>query len=119
MRHGAHKMVKLSLDRSKIVEDVCMIELEIVEHGGLRPVMDELRPFVEERRVVFIGLDDEEWRLRVARRNRKIHRHPPDQESRRAPGPFEHPREHGRSGGLAVRACDSEYMLSGEYVLRQ
>ena len=52
-------MMELRLDRCQIGKDVGVIELEIVEHHRARPVMDELRPLVEERGVVFVGFDHE------------------------------------------------------------
>jgi hypothetical protein len=60
-------VVELPLDRCKIVEDVCMIELKIIQNCGPRPVMDELRPLVEKRRVVLVRLDDEKLRPGQAR----------------------------------------------------
>src|SRR5262249_19226885 len=60
MRHDPYKVVKLPLDRRKIVEDVRMIHLQIVQYCGAAPVVNELRALVEERGVVLIGLDDEE-----------------------------------------------------------
>ena len=59
-RHRAHEMMELRLDRREVGEDVGVVELEVVEDRGARPVVDELRALVEERRVVLVGLDDEE-----------------------------------------------------------
>ena len=53
-------MVELPLDRRKIVEDVGMIELKIVQDRGAGTVMDELGALVEEGGVVLVRLDDEE-----------------------------------------------------------
>src|SRR6266487_3478639 len=46
--HDTHEMVELALDSRKIVEDVGMIELEIVQYCGARPVMHEFGALVEE-----------------------------------------------------------------------
>ena len=68
-RHHAHEMMELRLDRREIGEDVGVIVFEIVEDRGARPVVDELRALVEERRVVLVGLDDEERAVGEARRH--------------------------------------------------
>ena len=52
-------MMKLSFDRSKIVEDVGMIKLEIVENRGLGVIMEELGALVEKRCVVLVRLNHE------------------------------------------------------------
>jgi len=51
-------VVKLRLDRSKIDEDVSMIEFQIVQHGRRGPVMHELGPLIEKRRVVLVGFNN-------------------------------------------------------------
>jgi hypothetical protein len=51
--------MKLTLNRCKIGEDICMIELYIVQDCGLGAVMDELGPLVEKGGVVLVCLDDE------------------------------------------------------------
>ena len=53
-------MMELRLDRGEVGKDVGVVELEVVEHRGARPVVHELRALVEERRVVLVGLDHEE-----------------------------------------------------------
>src|SRR5689334_11957194 len=65
LRDDSYKMMELSFDRSKIDEDVSMIELQIVENRGPSPVVHQFRALVEERRVVLVRLDNEE--LRAAR----------------------------------------------------
>src|ERR1044071_5372975 len=107
-------MVELTLDRRKIVEDIGMIELEIVQHGRSRSVVDKLGAFVEEGGVVFVGFDHEQRRLGMARRHGEIHGHPADEKARLASSPLEHPCKHGGNGGLAVRTRDSEHMLSSQ-----
>src|SRR6266516_3834271 len=97
-------MIELALDSRKIVEDVCMIELEIVQYGSARPVMHEFGALVEEGGVVLIRLDNEELAAGVARRHRKIHGYPADQEAGRAARALQDPGEHCRHRGLAMRA---------------
>ena len=38
--HGAHQVMELALDGGQIVEDVGVIELQVVEHGRARAVVD-------------------------------------------------------------------------------
>jgi hypothetical protein len=59
-RHGAHQVMELGLDGAQIGKDVGVVVLQVVEHGGARPVMHELGALVEEGGVVFVRLDDEE-----------------------------------------------------------
>ena len=39
---GAYEMVKLCLDGSKIGENICVIEFQVIQNSGARPVMYEL-----------------------------------------------------------------------------
>src|SRR5687767_10407273 len=55
--HSPHEVMKLPFDRRKIVEDVCVIELDIIENRGAGTVVDELRALVEKSGVVLVGLD--------------------------------------------------------------
>ncbi len=57
-----HEMVKLALNRCKIGEYVSMIELQIVQNRGPRPVVDEFGALVKEGGVVFVRLDDKKLR---------------------------------------------------------
>ena len=59
-RHDPNQMMELGLDRRQIGEDVRVIELEVVQDGGARPVMNEFRTLVAESGVVFVRFDDEE-----------------------------------------------------------
>ena len=51
--------MKLGLYRGQIGEDVRMVELEVIQDHGIRPVMDEFCALVEERRIVLVSLDHE------------------------------------------------------------
>ena len=50
---------KLSFIRRKIVENVRMIELDVVDHEELRQVVDELGAFVKKGTVIFVTFDYE------------------------------------------------------------
>ena len=45
-------------DETKIIKDIGMIKLEIVQHSNLRSIVDKLAAFVKESRVILIALDD-------------------------------------------------------------
>src|SRR6185369_543517 len=63
--NGANEVMELALDRGEVVEDVGVVELEVVEDRGARPVVDELAALVEEGGVVLVGLYHER-RARLA-----------------------------------------------------
>jgi hypothetical protein len=52
--------MELALDGRQVIEDVGVVELQIVQNGRARTVVDELAALVEKGRVVFVGFDDEE-----------------------------------------------------------
>src|ERR1044071_3307750 len=112
-------MVELALDGGKIVEDVCMIELKIIEDGGTRPVMHEFGALIEESGVVLVCLDNEVLTPGKTRRDREVVGNSANEKARVAPTPLEDPRQHGRSRGLAVSAGDSQHVALDEYLLGQ
>jgi hypothetical protein len=61
-RHGAQQMMELPLNRRQIGKDIGVIEFQVVQDQSARLVMDKLGALVEKRRVVFIRLDDKQWR---------------------------------------------------------
>jgi hypothetical protein len=46
--------------RGQVVEDVGVVELQVVQDGRARAVVDELAALVEEGGVVFVGFDHKE-----------------------------------------------------------
>ena len=118
-RHHAQQLMELPLDRGDVGIDVGVVVLEIVEHRGARPVVNELGALVEERRVVLVRLDDEVLAAAEPRRDVEVAGHAADQESRLEAGVLEDPREDARSRGLAVRAGDGERPAAREHVPRQ
>jgi hypothetical protein len=71
-------VVELPLDGGQVVEDVGVVELQVVQDGRARAVVDELAALVEEGGVVFVGFDHERAvgrlraRLRVPRLLRRL-----------------------------------------------
>ena len=100
-------MVELRLNGFNVGVDVGVVEFEIVEHQGARPVVHKFRPLVEERRVVLVCLDDKKPPATEPRADREIGRHATDQEPRRESRIFENPRQHAAGRGLAMRAGNS------------
>ena len=117
--HGTHQMMELGLDGPQIREDVRVVVLQVVEHGGTRPVVHELGTLVEEGRVVFVSLDDEIGLAPQARRDREVARHATDQEARLAPGSLKDPGQQRSRGGLAVRAGHAHHPAPDQHLLGQ
>ena len=53
-------MMKLTLDRVKIIEDISMIEANVINDQGFRIVMYKFRTFIKERCIVLIRFNHEE-----------------------------------------------------------
>ena len=97
---------------ARSAKDVGVVELEVVEDRRARPVVDELRALVEERRVVLVGLDHEERAVASAAPTRRSRRGtPPIRKPGSRPASLEDVREHRRGRRLAVRAGDREHPL--------
>src|ERR1035437_1090509 len=78
-RNQADEMRKSFFDRVEIFKNVGVIEFEIVDDGDFGLVMDELAALVEERRVVFVALDDKPFAVREPRALTEIVRDATDQ----------------------------------------
>src|SRR6185503_901411 len=46
------------LDRSEVLEDIGVVELDVVDHSNIGQVMDELAALIEESRIVLVAFDD-------------------------------------------------------------
>src|SRR5688572_26290157 len=99
-------MMELPLDRREVRIDIRMIELEVVEYRGAGPVVHELRPLVEECRVVFVGFDHEERLSSQACARVEVARYAADEKARLEPRVLENPRRERARGRLAVSARD-------------
>ena len=116
-RHCAHQMMELRLDRGQVGKDVGMVVFEIVQDRRARTVVHEFRALVEERGVVFVGLDHEERAVGQPRRYAEVDGTPPIRKPGCEAGVLEDPREHRRRGGLAVRPGHREHPLARQHVL--
>src|SRR5881394_3487475 len=117
MRHYPHEVVKLPFDRCKIVEDVGMVELQVIQNRGLWTVLHEFGALIEEGGVVLVRLYNEKIAAGVSGGHREIDRNPANEEARRLARALQDPGEHRRDGRLAVSAGDGQHMASGEHVI--
>ena len=58
-RHQFHQQVKAGFDRRQVRVDVAVVELDRRKYRRIWKIVQKLRPLVEERRVVFVALNDE------------------------------------------------------------
>ncbi len=117
--HGAHQVVELALDRRQVIEDVGVVELQVVQDGRARAVVDELASLVEEGGVVFVGFDHEVTALPEPGRDPEVGRHPADQEPRLQARMLQHPGQHRGGGRLAMGAGDREDVAPLQHLLGQ
>src|ERR1700761_2927315 len=61
-RHKIHQPLERSLHCRKVGIDIRMIELHMRQNQGIRKVMKKLRPFIEERGIVLIALQQKRLR---------------------------------------------------------
>ena len=94
-----------------------MIKLDVVDHHAFRQVVEEFRALVEEGRVVFVALEDGEFRFSEARAAAEVFRQAADHESGIFSGIFKQPGKHRRCGGLAVGAGNDEVSFAAKKVL--
>ena len=109
------------LDGGQVGEDVGVVELQVVQDRGARPVVHELAALVEEGGVVLVGFDDEgavpRWPSRAE--TPKFSGTPPTRKPGLQAGRFQHPGQHRGGGGLAVRAGHGQHMAALQHVLGQ
>ena len=118
-RNGSNEMMKLLLDRSKIGEHVCVIELEVIQNRSFWVVMNKLGTLVEKSGVVFVSFDHKKPGIGQTGGSSEILRHATDKKARVLAGCLQDPRQHGGGGRFAVGAGDCEHPLSLQYVFCQ
>ena len=106
-----HAVAERFDDRVEVRVDVGVIELDVVQQERVRVVVQKLRTFVEERRVVFVAFDDELRPVAELEVLIEIERDPADDHARIASGRFQQPRHQRRRRGLAVRPGHDDRML--------
>ncbi len=108
--------MKLPKNRVDVRKNVGVIVFDVVDDQGARPVVHELRPLVEERRVVLVRLDDKVLRRPEPRRDTEVARHTADEKARLESRVLEDPRQHARGRRLAVRAGHRQHPTIAQYV---
>ncbi len=108
-RHQTHQVVELFLDGFQIVEDIGVVELQVIHDQRARAVMHELGALVEERAVIFVGLDHEERAAAETGRYVEVARHAADDEAGLVAAGLEDPGRHAGGGGFAVGAGNRQY----------
>ena len=88
-----------------------MVKLDISHHGEAGKVVHEFRPFVEERRIVFIPLHHEVVSPLETVARLKVLSDPSDEEVRVQPRAAQSPSDHGGRCSLSVRPCDDNGYL--------
>ena len=112
-RNQVHQPLERRLHRRQVRVDVRVVELHMGQDRRVGKVVQELRPLVEERRVVLVAFEDEGLAYSLHHRphheaGAKVLRHAANQERRRklrprARGNFIYPRQHAGRGRLAMR----------------
>ena len=98
------------LDLIQIAIDVGVVELHRTQDRRVGPVVHELRPLVEEGRVVLVTLDDERPTPAQPVGMFEVQRQPADEETGILSRACQQPGDHGRGGRLAVGPGDDDGM---------
>src|SRR5690606_25906027 len=89
---AAHRRPEAALHVLEVLVDVGVVELDRGEDAGAWTIVQELRPLVEEGRVVLVALDDEVGAGPAARGPVEVLRDAADEEARPEPAMIEQPR---------------------------
>jgi hypothetical protein len=103
-RQPVHQAPEGALHVREVPVDVGVVELDVREHRGNGPVVQELRPLVEEGGVVLVALDDDPAAVSQPVVALEVLQDAADHEGGVAPGGVQDPGEEGRGRGLAVGA---------------
>ncbi len=79
-------------------------------------VVNELRALVEERGVVFVCLDDEEWVAAQARTRAEVRRHTTNEKTGIETGGLQQPRKDGGRCRLAMRAGHAQHPAIAQHL---
>ena len=120
VRDDAHEMGKRALHVGEVAKNIRVIELEVVEHGNTRRVVNELAPLVEEGAVVFVAFDHERiGGTAEVRTNGRVLWHAANQKSRIAlRGPQQVSRER-RGRRFPVRAAHHDVAPRSQHEIVQ
>ena len=106
--HHSQQLMELPMNSIHVFVDIRVIKLEVVEYQRPRPVMNELRPLVEECGVVLVRLNNEIPGFPEPGRRSKIGRDTANQEAGLKAGIFQNPGQHGGRRRLAMCTSNRE-----------
>src|SRR4029453_10081154 len=118
-RDNREQPLKGILDMIEVPIHVGMIEFPSIQQYRLRTIVQKLWPFVEERSVVFVTLDDKKLTFPESVALRKIPRHPANKQAWLSSGLFQHPTEKSSRGRLTMRPNDNQWPLPFEKKVTQ
>ena len=118
-RRAAQQQVELPHHRFQVGVDVGVVVLDIVDDHGAGAVVQEFRVLVEERRIVFVPLDDEVPAASQPRRAVEVSGRAADQKAGFQAGVLQQPGHHAGRGGLAVRPGHRDDFTAGKNLRAQ
>src|ERR1700709_597161 len=107
-------MAEAGLDLIEVAKNIRVIELDIIHDYQLRQVMNELRPLVEKRGVVFVAFDHKKLRIVEERALSEIFRKAADHVTRIESGNLHDPGQQRGRGRFSVRAGDYKIVATTE-----
>jgi hypothetical protein len=111
---GRHEPGEPGKDGHEALEvgvEVCVVELDVVQQQRPGPVVQELRPPVEESRVVLVSLQEKDGPRAVAEPPAEVLHLSTDEKPGVAPRVEQEPGEESRCGRLAVRSGDHDRLF--------
>ena len=115
---GPYQVVKLGLYGRHVGKNICVVVLQIVQNRNPRAVVNELGPFVEKSRVVFVCLDHVVVRSTPGR-HVEIQGHAADQKTRLQSARFKQPGDQAGGRGFAVGPGDCDGAFATQIVFAQ
>src|SRR5262245_48101686 len=89
----------------KVAVDIGVIEFHAGENDAVGFVVQKLRSFVKESRVILIPLDNHPTTVSLAKSAAEVERNPTDKKTWIPPRLIQNPRHQRGRGGLPVRPC--------------
>src|SRR5581483_2194129 len=118
-RHKVHQALECGLYRVKVFVNVGVVELHGGKNHRIGKIVQELGPFVEERRIVFVAFQDEVFALAERKTAPEILGNASDEERGLLAGSMENPGKHGGGGCFAVRPGNHQHLFPAEKLVVQ
>ena len=116
-RDEIDEALERELDGGQIGKDIGVVEFEVVDDANLGEVVSEFASFVEERRIVFIPLENDPRAIGETGSTSEISGDAADQEAGIQASGFENPSHQGGGGGLTVSSGDDDRTFSADKVV--